>query len=104
MVRLERVSLVDASLTEDQVETIFQLILSQNPDQLPLIELDLREFDISSVSQEKEERVKRIAFLTLITGMSYSNHYSNMWDSPSSDSDSDSDSSLTDFIELYHIP
>ena len=73
VVRLERVSLVDGSLTEEQVETIFDMILSKNPDELPLKELDLREFDISSVSQEKLESVKKIVSLT--TGMSY-----HMWE------------------------
>ena len=63
VVRLEKVSLVDADLTEEQVETIFDKILSKHPDELPLTQLDLREFDISSVCQDKLEGVRSIVTL-----------------------------------------
>ena len=63
VVRLETVSLVDGDLTEVQVETIFSRILSRNPDELLLTQLDLREFDISSVCQDKLEGVRSIVTL-----------------------------------------
>ena len=109
VVRLETVSLVDGDLTEVQVETIFSRILSRNPDELLLTQLDLREFNISSVSQEMVERVGEI--VTLKTGMSYDN-YDNCGQYSFSDSGSDSDSDsggladlpLAQLIDVYHIP
>ena len=95
VVRLERVSLVDASLTEEQVETIFDTILSKNPEELQLTQLDLREFNISSVSQDKLASVESI--VTLTTGMLYD-------DNSDSDSDLDSDSELDQLIHEYYIP
>ena len=64
VVRLEKVSLVDGSLTEEQVETIFDQILSKHEtSELALRQLDLREFEISSVCQEKLKRVRSIVTL-----------------------------------------
>ena len=112
VIRLETVSLVDGDLTEQQVEAILDRILSQNPEELQLKELDLREIKISSVSQEKLESVGRVVVLT--TGMSDYNYYIPRLHSPLSESgsDSDSDSSSDDLLNLpldqlidaYHIP
>ena len=106
IVRLETVSLLEGDLTEEQVETILDKILSKNPDELVLTHLDLREFDISSVNQEKLERVREI--VTLKTGMlddDYDN-YGLLSVSDSGDSDSGGllDLPLAQFIDIYHIP
>ena len=109
VVRLETVSLVSGDLTEVQVEAIFEKILSRNPDELVLTQLDLRELDISSVNQEMVKRVGEI--VTLQTGMSddnYDNYGQYSFSDSGSDSDSDSggvaDLSLAQLIDAYHIP
>ena len=106
VVRLETVSLVDGDLTKLQVETILDKILSTNPDELVLTQLDIREFNISSVSQEMVKRVGEI--VTLKTGMSHNNYDQYSPSDSGSDSDSDSvgvaDLSLTQLIDAYHIP
>ena len=88
VVRLEKVSLVDGDLTDVQVETIFDKILSKNPGELPLRELDISEFREFRVSPDILERVKKI--VTLKTGMSYNNYDYHPMTYSLSDSDSDS--------------
>ena len=88
VVRLEKVSLVDGDLTDVQVETIFDKMLSKNPDELLLRELDIREFREFRVSPDVLERVKKI--MTLKTGMSYNNYDYHAMTYSLSDSDSDS--------------
>ena len=88
------------------METIFDKILSTNPDELVLTELDIRDFNISTVSQEMVKRVGEI--VTLKTGMSHDNYGQYSPSDSGSDSDSDSvgvaDLSLTQLIDAYHIP